>query len=428
MNISAIILAAGQSSRMKSTTSKLLHKIANKPIINFVIDAIKLAAIDRIIAVVQPEDQQIKPFLANLDSNIGFAYQQEKGTAGATKAAISKIDAEFCLIICADTPLITSNSLMQLIAKTNYDLALLAFEADPSAHYGRLILKNHKLIEIIEFNEATKEQQNFTLCNSGIMLVRTSLLKKYLPHINNHNSKGEYYLTDIINILAKSGANLTHMVVKEEEVMGVNNRVELAKAEELMQAKLRYQLQEKGVTFTDAKSVFLSHDTIIEQDSIIHPFVVMHEKVVVGKHVEIRSFSHLAGVEIKDHAIIGPFARIRPNSFIAEEVHIGNFVEIKNSSINKNTKINHLSYIGDANVGIKCNIGAGAITCNYDGKAKHRTIIKDHVFVGSNTSLIAPIVLNEGSIIAAGSVVNKEVPPQTLAISRAELVMKKMMK
>jgi bifunctional UDP-N-acetylglucosamine pyrophosphorylase/glucosamine-1-phosphate N-acetyltransferase len=425
MNISAIILAAGQSSRMKSTTSKLLHKIANKPIINFVIDAIKLAAINKIIAVIHPDDQQIKAFLNSLDSNIGFAYQQEKGTAGATKAAINEINDEFCLIICADTPLITSNILRQLTAKTNYDLALLAFEAEASAHYGRLILKDQKLVEIVEFNEATKEQQNLTLCNSGIMLVRTSLLKKHLPDINNYNSKEEYYLTDIINILAKAEANLTHVLVRGEEVMGVNNRIELGQAEELMQQRLRYHLQSQGVTFIDAKSVFLSHDTEIAQDSIIHPFVVMHEGVKLGSYVEIKSFSHLAGVVIKDHAVIGPFARIRPNSIIEQEVHIGNFVEIKNSSIDKNTKINHLSYVGDASVGIKCNIGAGAITCNYDGKAKHQTVIKDHVFIGSNTSLIAPIVINSGSVIAAGSVVNKEVPEQTLAISRAELVMKK---
>lgn len=429
MKISTIILAAGKSSRMKSSTSKLLHKIANKPIINFVIDNAKYITDTDITLVIRNEDQKIRDHAAQIDSSIKFAIQQKEGTAGAIKAALTalNINSDYSLIICGDTPLITKDVFDNLLTKVKlgYDLVLVAFENNKKNEYGRLVINNNKLIKIVEFKEANIEEKKITLCNSSIMMIRTNLLNKYIDKIENNNSKAEYYLTDLIEILSNLNYKLTYTKALEEEVIGINNRMELAEAELIYQNRLRKKIMEQGVSLIDPNSVFFSHDTIVSQDSIIYPFVTIGENVKIFDNVTIKSFCHLEGVTIESKAIIGPYARIRPHTIICERSHIGNFVEIKNSTINSCTKINHLSYIGDAKIGSSTNIGAGAITCNYNGVKKFNTIIGDNVFIGSNTSLIAPIIIENKTMIAAGSVINKNVPEKSLAISRPKIEIKK---
>jgi bifunctional UDP-N-acetylglucosamine pyrophosphorylase/glucosamine-1-phosphate N-acetyltransferase len=426
MKISTIILAAGKSSRMKSSTLKLLHKIANKPIINFVIDSIKPITNGDIVAVIREDDQTVKDHIAKTDASIKFRIQEQEGTAGATKSGLKGISSDYCLIICGDTPLITTDTLSKLQekVKSGYDLALIAFENDRENQYGRLVIENDRLIRIVEFKEASEAEKQITLCNSAIMMVRTDLLHKYIHEIQNNNAKSEYYLTDIIEILAKNNHKLSYIKALEEEVLGINNRIELANAEKLYQNKLRAQMMEQGVGLIDPDTVFFSHDTIVGEDSIIHPFVMIGENVKISGNVTIKSFCHLEGVTINEHAVIGPYARIRPDTVIASKVQIGNFVEIKNSAIGLSSKINHLSYIGDTTIGKSSNIGAGTITCNYNGVKKFNTNIGDNVFVGSNSSLIAPLAIEDNATIAAGSVVNKHVPEKSLAISRAKIEIK----
>jgi bifunctional UDP-N-acetylglucosamine pyrophosphorylase/glucosamine-1-phosphate N-acetyltransferase len=428
MNISVIILAAGKSSRMKSSLPKILHKIAALPMINYVINNAKSIKAKEIITVVSGNSEQLQQHIFTLDKNIKFAIQEKQcGTADAVRCGLKiSADSDITLILYADTPLITTETIQNLIGhlKKDSSLCLLGFRAGTDNEYGRLITKDDQLLKIVEYKEASKQQKMIDLCNSGVIAIKTKLLNQLIGQINNNNSKGEYYFTDIIALAVEDGHKASFIEADEDEVLGINNRAELAMAEAVMQSILCENFLHNGVTIIDPNSVYFAYDTKIEPDVTIHPFVTMGPDVIIETGTEIKSFSHIEGAHIKNNSIIGPYARIRPGTVINRGAHIGNFVEIKNSDIGQSAKINHLSYIGDAKVGDGSNIGAGTITCNYDGFNKHTTQIGSHVFVGSNSTLIAPITIEDDVYVAAGSVINKNVPKNALAIARANMDIK----
>jgi bifunctional UDP-N-acetylglucosamine pyrophosphorylase/glucosamine-1-phosphate N-acetyltransferase len=296
----------------------------------------------------------------------------------------------------------------------------LGFDDEKENAYGRLSINDYGHLEkIVEFKDANEIEKKIALCNSGVIAVDGDALPHLLSQIKNDNSVQEFYLTDIVAIANKQGLKCTFIKTNIEEVLGVNSRIELATIEKIKQKQIRQKMMENGVTLISPKTVHFNFDTEIAQDVIIHPHVVFGSAVNIAHNVEIKSFCHIEGAKIQKNAVIGPFARIRPQTEIHENVHIGNFVEIKKSQISKNSKINHLSYIGDSEVGENTNIGAGTITCNYDGFNKFKTKIGDDVFIGSNSALVAPVEIKNGAIIGAGSVITKNVEINDLAVSRA---------
>jgi bifunctional UDP-N-acetylglucosamine pyrophosphorylase/glucosamine-1-phosphate N-acetyltransferase len=429
-NISIIILSAGKGTRMKSSMPKVMHKIAGREMLNMVIDVAKEIQPTNIAVVISQELQnyQSKIALSHHNFALDFIVQQEqKGTGHAVSCAVDFFKntnkfSDKILILYGDTPLISSKTLQQMLNKLdNFSLCVLGFENNQKNSYGRLVVdSNNHLKKIIEVKEATEEQKQITLCNSGVMAINGKILPELLAKLNNKNSTQEFYLTDIIEIANQHGHQATFISTNQEEVLGVNSRVELANLEKIRQKQIRTKMMENGVTLLSPKTVYFNYDTSIDNDTVIHPNVVFGEGVVIDSNVEIKSFCHLEGVHIKTNSKIGPFARIRPQTIVNEGVNIGNFVEIKKSKIGKNSKINHLSYIGDSTIGESTNIGAGTITCNYDGFNKFTTEIGDNVFIGSNTAIVAPVKIGDGAIIGAGSTITKNVESNDLAISRAK--------
>ncbi|MFM8185961.1 MAG: bifunctional UDP-N-acetylglucosamine diphosphorylase/glucosamine-1-phosphate N-acetyltransferase GlmU, partial [Alphaproteobacteria bacterium] len=326
------------------------------------------------------------------------------------------------LILYGDTPLISAETLKKMLEKLqNNSVCILGFDDDEPNNYGRLVINDEgNLDKIVEFKDANETERKIALCNSGVIGVDGEILPHLLSQINNDNVAGEYYLTDIVAIANSQGLRCTFIKTHKNEVLGVNSRVELANLETIKQKQIRQKMMENGVTLISPKTVHFNYDTIVANDFTIHPNVVFGAKVKIESGVEIKSFCHIEDAEIKSQSIIGPFARIRPGTTINKNVHIGNFVEIKKSQIGEGTKINHLSYIGDSIIGTNSNIGAGTITCNYDGFNKYQTIIGDNVFIGSNTALVAPIIIEANAIIGAGSVITKNVTENDLALTRSE--------
>jgi bifunctional UDP-N-acetylglucosamine pyrophosphorylase/glucosamine-1-phosphate N-acetyltransferase len=429
MDLAIIILAAGKSTRMKSSISKILHKIAGKSMIEYVLDAALATLPKKIVVVLGPDMGDVAKHVESIDNRIVTCVQEERlGTGHAVRTALPALN-DFngnIVVACGDTPLMKASTLSTIsskLTKLNRDILIGAFRTKSVNQYGRLIVGDTGIVnEIVEFKEATDEQKCIDLCNSAIISIKAEVLKKIVMLIDNNNSKGEYYLTDIVKLAKQNGYHCGYAEIDKNEVVGVNSRSELAQAEKIMQTVLREKFMDQGVTLIDPDSVTFNYDTEIEQDVTIHPHVVFGKAVRIASHVEIKSFSHLEGVTIKENVIIGPYARIRPDTVINENVHIGNFVEIKNSVIGKGTKANHLSYVGDAEIGDKTNIGAGTITANYDGFKKYKTKIGDNVSVGSNTCLVAPVSVASGSIIGAGSVITKDVKENDLVVARAEQV------
>jgi bifunctional UDP-N-acetylglucosamine pyrophosphorylase/glucosamine-1-phosphate N-acetyltransferase len=429
-NLSIIVLAAGKGTRMKSDLPKVMHKVAGREMLNMVLDeAQKLEP--QSISIVVSEDFasfQEKIIAQHSATKISFALQKvRKGTADAVKTGLKnfKKPAEKFLILYGDTPLIHEKTLRAMLEKIDKETALciLGFDCLADNAYGRLVVDvNGNLEKIIEFKDASVKERKISLCNSGVVAVRGALLDKLLAQVKNNNASGEFYLTDIVGIACKMGLKCGFIKTNEDEVLGVNSRVELAKIEAIKQNELRKKHMEAGVTLVDPASVYFACDTKISSDVIIHPHVVFGENVVVEKNVELRSFCHIEGASIGSGSVVGPFARIRPETKIGENVRVGNFVEIKKSLIKKGAKINHLSYVGDSEIGVEANIGAGVITCNYDGYKKFKTIIGDEVFVGSNSALVAPVKVGNGAVIGAGSVVTQDVAADDLAVSRARQV------
>lgn len=419
--LACVILAAGQGTRMKSSRPKVLHPIASFPMIHHVVKACEALTPQKVVIVIAPDMDAVQAAVA---PHVCALQRQPLGTGDAVKAAgqaLSGFDGHV-LVLFGDTPLITPESLIALRERLMQDQAAIAVAgfvpADPTA-YGRLVIDDKgALLEIVEAADASSQQKAITLCNGGIMLFEATALWALLDQIGNVNAKGEYYLTDCIALANKQGLRVTTAMIDADDVRGVNTRVQLAEVEAVMQRRLREAHMLAGVTMIDPATVFLAADTVLGRDVSIGPNVVFATGVVIEDSVEIRAFSHLDQVTVEKGAIIGPFVRLRPTSVIGEAAHIGNFVEIKNTKIAKGAKVNHLSYIGDASVGEKTNIGAGTITCNYDGFSKAHTEIGAGAFIGSNTALVAPITVGDGAIVAAGSTITQDIPANALAIAR----------
>ncbi|MBP9693864.1 MAG: bifunctional UDP-N-acetylglucosamine diphosphorylase/glucosamine-1-phosphate N-acetyltransferase GlmU [Alphaproteobacteria bacterium] len=430
-----IILAAGDGTRMKSKTPKVLHEIAQKPMIHHVIDCAKQLNPDQMLVVIGQNQAEIKEVISPIQTAI---QSPAKGTADAVRIGYEALCAAEkkdvlkgdVLVLYGDTPLVEPGTLklMRLemsAASKKPGIVVLGMRPFDPAQYGRLVLAEDETVErIVEFKEATEAEKQIEWCNAGLMLFDGEKLASYLKRIDCNNAKGEYYLTDAI-ALAKMDGDSCHLVeAAEEDVMGVNSRAELADAEMIFQNRRRDHFMAQGVTLIDPFSVYFAADTIIGADTIIEPNVFFGKGVTVGSHCHIYAFSHFEGATIGNECEIGPFARIRPASHLHDNVKIGNFVETKKSVIEKGAKVSHLSYVGDAFVGEKANIGAGTITCNYDGVNKFQTKIGKGAFIGSNSSLVAPIEIGEGAMIGAGSVITKTVEPFALGVARGRQVNK----
>ena len=426
MDICSIILSAGKGSRMLSSKPKPLHLISGKTMLQWVIDTNKSAGIKNSIIVVPQEFDNINIVHQNLQTVI---QKKPMGTGDAVRKATSLLDNfEGALLICfADTPFITAKTLKKIIKcfKNGDELVLTGFKKIEKNKYGKIIFDNKtKPIEIIEYKDSKKINVNSNFCNGGIMGIHSSCLK-YLKKIKKNHLSGEYYLTDIVKILSDENKKISFIEIAEEEIIGINTQQDLSIAEGISQNLIRNKVMMNGVKLIDPNSTFINHDTKFGKDIIVHPNVVFGKNVVIDSFVEIKSFSHIEETRIKKGSIIGPFARIRDGTIIGENSKIGNFVEIKKSNLSKKVKVNHLSYVGDTEIGSLTNIGAGTITCNYDGKNKNKTKIGKNTFVGSNSTIIAPIKIGNNVTMGAGSVFNKDIPNNNLSIGRAYQINKK---
>lgn len=432
-DLSVIILAAGKGTRMKSSLPKVMHKITGREMINLVIDEAKLLHPSSILVVVSDEMDQYSALITkeHHDSNLFFVTQKQRlGTAHAVKTAIDFASkqsiplAHRVLILYGDTPMISANSLNKILQRLDFaSVCLMAFSCSYENSYGRLVIDGGGCLDrVVEFKDAKEDEKKLTLCNSGVVAIDGKKIVELINEIQSDNKAGEFYLTDIIGIAKNFGLARDFVEVNGDELLGVNSRSELANLERFAQNKLRIKAMDSGVTMLDPESAFLSFDTKFGCDIVIEPNVFFGPKVEVGNEVQIKSFSHLEGVVVESGVTIGPFARIRPGTILKKEVKIGNFVELKNATVETGAKINHLSYIGDSLIGEASNIGAGVVTCNYDGHNKYQTRIGKKVFVGSNSALVAPLEIEDGALIGAGSVITKFVAKDDMAIARARQV------
>ena len=422
MSFTAIILAAGKGTRMKSALPKPLHRVGGHAMLAWSIDAARAAGADRIVTVLSPGSDDIQSWL----DGAPFAIQQDQlGTGDAVAAARDAAGDEkgVAIVMFADTPLVSAASLKRLAegVEAGAGIVIAGFEPDNPAGYGRLVQdKDGRVSRIVEDRDASAGEREIGLCNGGIMAVRRESLFGWLDRVTNDNAKGEYYLTDIVALANEDGVPVTHVVVGEHDVMGVNDRADLARAEAALQDRLRQAAMEAGVTLIAPETVFLSADAVIERDVIIEPHVVIGARCHIGEGTIIHAFSHLEGARLGACCVIGPYARLRPGTDAGDGVKIGNFVEVKKSRLGEGAKANHLTYVGDAEVGAEANIGAGTITCNYDGFGKYRTLIGDGAFIGSNSSLVAPVSIGAGAIIGAGSTITEDVGDNAIAVARAD--------
>jgi bifunctional UDP-N-acetylglucosamine pyrophosphorylase / glucosamine-1-phosphate N-acetyltransferase len=424
--IAAIILAAGKGTRMKSDTHKVLHPIAGRPMLLHLIDAVKALGAEREVVVVGAGKEQVEAAVHPL--GVETAEQAEQlGTGHAVRmaeGALAGFEGDV-LILYGDVPLVTTGTMRRMLDALHGEggpsVVVLGFRpADPGA-YGRVIVgPDGRLDKIVEYKDATPEERAVTLCNSGLMAVRSADLFRLLAQLKNDNAAGEYYLTDLVELARAEGRFSVGIETDAIEVAGVNSRGELAGLELEWQQRRRTRAMVEGATLVAPETVWFAYDTVVGRDVTIEPNVVFGPGVSVADRVTIHAFSHLEGAEILSGADIGPYARLRPGARIEQGAKIGNFVEVKKASIGPGAKVNHLSYIGDASVGAGANIGAGTITCNYDGFLKYRTVIGNGAFVGSNSALVAPVTIGDGAIVGAGSVVTRDVEGDALGITRAE--------
>lgn len=423
MTTALIILGAGMGTRMNSDVPKVLHHIAGAPML---VHAMKSGAAlnpERTVVVAGHGAAEVERAAQAYDPDTIIALQSEQlGTAHAvaqTRDALNGFAGD-AIVLYGDTPFIRPETLAAMsAARLTHDVVVLGFEAADPGRYGRLILKDDQLDRIVEFKDATEEERAVTLCNSGVIAANAQTLFALIDAVGNDNAAGEYYLTDIIGIARAKGLGATVVRCDEDETLGVNSRAQLAQAEAHFQANARAIAMDDGVTLSAPDSVYFAHDTVIGRDTIIEPNVVFGPGVTVESGATIRAFSHLEGCHVARGGVIGPYARLRPGAELSENVKIGNFVEIKNAQIAEGSKVNHLSYIGDADIGARSNVGAGTITCNYDGVFKHKTTIGADAFIGSNTMLVAPVRVGHEAMTASGTVVTRDVPDGDLAIGRA---------
>ena len=420
----AVILAAGDSTRMKSSKSKVLHDVGNRPMIAHVVDAVRRSGIDEIALVVGRDAERVTE-AARIDGVTvePFLQTERLGTGHAVLMARAAIARGYddILIAYGDVPLLTEAPLeaAQAGLAAGSDVVVIGFTTANPTGYGRLLTENGQLIAIREEKDASEDERRVTRCNSGLMAINGRKALALLEKIGNSNAKGEYYLTDIVEIVRAEGGAASVVDASEAELTGCNTRAELAVIERLWQERARHAVMLSGVTMIAPETVFLSHDTVIGPDVVIEPNVVFGPGVTVESGAVIHAFSHLEGATVRAGATVGPFARLRPGAVLGEDSKVGNFCEVKKAEIGRGAKVNHLSYIGDASIGARANIGAGTITCNYDGYNKFVTVIGENAFIGSNTALVAPVSVGAGAITGSGSVITEDVPADALALGRA---------
>lgn len=429
--LAVMILAAGKGTRMKSDLPKVMHKLANRSMIAHVAAACGTLNPARMVVVVAPGMEPVVQEAAKHFSGCGSAIQHEQlGTGHAVRIGMEEL-ADFqgdVLVVYGDTPLLTSSTLSHLLAAKREAKAAIALSGmqplDP-AGYGRLVMSKPPFVErIVECKDANKKEKSIGWVWGGVMAFDAAFLREGLAQLTPSPVTGEYYLTALLDMAKKRKLRSLNVPVSVEESMGVNSRAQLAQAEAALQTRLRNYAMAEGATLVAPETVFLSADTKLGRDVVIHPHVFFGPGVTVANGVEIRSYCHLEGASVGAGTVMGPFARLRPGAKLAENVHIGNFVEIKQSTLERGAKVNHLTYVGDARVGESANVGAGTITCNYDGFNKHLTDIGAGAFIGSNTSLVAPVKVGAGAIIGAGSVVTQDVPDDAIYVERADASIK----
>jgi len=425
----AIVLAAGEGTRMHSACPKVLHAVAGRSLLAHVLTALRAAGVTRSAVVVGPDHERVAAEArATLPGAEIFVQSERRGTAHAVLAAAPAIErgADDILVIFGDTPLIQPQTLEKLRRALANDaaVAVLGFRpADPTG-YGRLVTQGDALQRIVEHADATEQERTIALCNGGLMAFAGGTALSILRRIGCDNRKREFYLTDAVAVARDMNMSTAALEVTEDEVTGINTKAQLAEAETLMQQRLRQAALEAGATLVAPETIFLGADTKLAKDVVVEPYVVFGPGVMVEEGATIRSFTYLQGAHVGKNVTVGPFARLRPGARLEHHVHVGNFVEIKEAVLEAGAKVNHLAYIGDARVGADANVGAGTITCNYDGAAKHRTDIGRGAFIGSNSSLVAPVTIGDGAYVGSGSVITRNVPADALALARGQQVVK----
>ncbi len=421
--VAVVVLAAGQGTRMRSTLPKVLHPVGGAPMLAHVLRTAQALSPERVVVVTSPDAPAVGEAARALRPDALDVPQRDRlGTAHAAlqaREALAGFEGDV-LVLYGDTPLVRPESLAAMSAARaeGASVVVLGFHAEDPAPYGRLIVEDGELTAIVEAKEASPEQLAIHFSNSGVMCIEAARMWTWLDRVSDDNAKGEFYLTDLVAIAREDGARAVAVECPEAETLGVNSRIDLAAAEAAFQARMRREAMEQGATLTAPETVFFAHDTELAPDVSIGPNVVFGPGVRIETGAEIRAFCHLEGCTVASGAVVGPFARLRPGARIGADAHVGNFVEVKNATLGEGAKANHLTYIGDADIGARANIGAGTITCNYDGFLKHRTTIGEGAFIGSNTALVAPVTVGDGASVGAGSVVVEDVPADALAVAR----------
>ena len=424
--VALIVLAAGQGSRMQSDLPKVLHRLAGAPLMAHALAAGRALEPERVIAVTGHGADRVGKVLARLDPEAQTALQPEQlGTGHAVAQALPLLEgfAGRVVVLYGDTPFIRPETLAEL-AGHPADVAVLGFEAADPGRYGRLVTGPQGLERIVEYKDADPATRAITLCNSGVVAADAALLAELVGGLGNDNAAGEYYLTDIVALARQAGRRVDVVTCDESETLGINTRAELAAAEAAFQSRARAAALENGITLSDPATVWFALDTAIGRDAVIGQNVVFGPGVTIESGAEILPFCHLEGCHVSAGATVGPFARLRPGAELGGDVHVGNFVEIKNAVLHDGVKVGHLTYLGDAEVGEATNIGAGTVTCNYDGVGKHRTVIGANAFIGSDTMLVAPVRVGDRALTGSGSVITQDVPDDALAVGRAVQVNK----
>ncbi len=417
-----IVLAAGEGTRMRSSLPKVLHQVGNRPMVVHAMATARAAGVDRLALVVGPNMEAVEKTVTAAGADTIVVQSERLGTAHAVLRARAAIEAgaDDVIVLYGDTPLVRPSTIAAVRARLagGADVVVLGFRTATPTGYGRLVEADGRLVAIREEKDATAEERAIGFCNSGVMAFRGAQVLSLLDAIGNSNAKGEYYLTDAVEIAAGRGLSVIAVEGEEEEFLGANDRAQLAACEAIFQKRRRAEMLANGVTLVAPETVFFSADTTFAADVLVEPNVVFAPGVAVASGARIRAFSHLEGARVGEGATVGPYARLRPGADLGRDVHVGNFVEIKNGRIEDGAKVNHLTYIGDARVGPRANIGAGTITCNYDGFGKYHTDIGAGAFIGSNSSLVAPVTIGDGAFVGSGSVVTIDVPADALAVAR----------
>lgn len=424
-----VVLAAGEGSRMRSAVPKVLHKAAGRTLLAHVLDAAREAGSEKVAVVVGPGRQDVADEATSvIEGAQTFVQSERRGTAHALLAAREAIGTRFhdILVVYGDTPLVRPETLARLRAPLAHgaSVVVLGFEARDPTGYGRLISRGENLVAIREEKDASDEERAIRLSNGGLMAIAGRHAISLLEKIGDRNANGEFYLTDLVEVAVMSGLAVAVEAAPETEVQGVNTRAQLAEVEAAFQRRLRSAAMEAGATLAAPETVFFTHDTRLGRDVIVEPNVVFGPRVTVGDGAVIHAFSHLEGATVGEGVSVGPFARLRPGATLAKGSKVGNFVEVKNAAVGEGAKLNHLTYVGDADIGARANLGAGTVTCNYDGFSKHRTTIGADAFIGVNSALVAPVSVGDGAYVGTGSVVTENVPADGLAIARARQVTK----